>query len=82
MGVKVGSVKTLWRGIKRLFHGLGLVQNVLLLAVFYFLLFGPMALIVRLVKRDMLDIRGSDRPSFWTRRPPEEPSLERARRQS
>lgn len=74
--------KTIWHGIKRFFHGLGLVQNFLLLAVFYFVLFGPMALVARLAMRDLLDIHHPDRESFWKPRPAEEPSLKRARHQS
>ena len=74
--------KALWHGIRRFFHALGLVQNFLLLAIFYFLLFGPFALIARLTGRDFLGIRPSDQPSFWRPRPAEAPSLARARRQS
>jgi hypothetical protein len=74
--------KALWHGIKRFFHALGLVQNFLILAIFYFLLFGPFALIARLSGRDFLGIRRSDRASFWRTRPAEDLSLARARRQS
>ena len=74
--------KRLWHGIRKAFHGLGLVQNFVLLAIFYFVLFGPLALIARLAGRDWLDIRHPDRESFWKPRRQEEPSLERARRQS
>ena len=74
--------KKLWRGVKRVFHALGLVQNLVLLGVFFFVLFGPMALLIRLFRRDMLALRGGDRKSFWLPRPPEDTSLERAKRQS
>jgi len=74
--------KTIWHGIKRFFHGLGLVQNFVLLAIFYFLLFGPFALIIRLTGCDLLGLRHGDRESFWRPRPQIEPSLERARHQS
>jgi hypothetical protein len=74
--------RKLWSGIKRFFHGLGLVQNFILLSIFYFLLFGPLALIVRLTGRDLLGLRARGRESFWVKRRKVEPSLERARRQS
>ncbi|MFP4057776.1 MAG: hypothetical protein ACLF0G_13000 [Candidatus Brocadiia bacterium] len=72
----------LWHGLRKAFRALGLAQNFLLLAVFYFLLFGPLALVVRLARRDLLGTRRADRESFWQERPAEEPSLERARHQS
>ena len=74
--------KTLWQGLKKVFHALGLVQNFVLLAVFYFLLFGPMALLIRLFGRDLLGLRRRECETFWQPRPPEQTGLERARRQS
>ena len=74
--------KTLWLGIKKVFHTLGLFTNFILLAVFYFGPVGIYALFARLARRDFLDIRDGSRPSFWKPRRPEEPTLERARRQS
>ena len=74
--------KRLWSGVKRAFHALGLAQNFIFLAIFYFLLFGPMALVARLTGRDFLGLRHPDRESFWQKRPPEDLSLERAKRQS
>jgi len=74
---------TLWQGLKKVFHALGVVQNFVLLAVFYFLLFGPMALLIRLFRRDLLGLRRRrECETFWQPRPPEQTSLERARRQS
>jgi len=74
--------KRLWNGIKKVFHALGLAQNFILLAVFYFVLFGPFALVGRLTGRDFLGIRDPERKSFWKKRRAVEPTLERARRQS
>ncbi|MBL7223042.1 MAG: hypothetical protein ISS72_04240 [Candidatus Brocadiae bacterium] len=72
----------LWQGIRAIGHGIGLVANFVVLAVFYFLIFGPFALVIRLFRRDMLGLGGAERQSFWVPREPDEPSLERARRQS
>ncbi len=74
--------RKLWEGIRAAFHAVGLATNFVLLALFYFLVFGPFALLVRLLRRDFLALRPSGRSSFWRPREPEEPSLERARRQS
>jgi len=74
--------KKLWSGIKKVFHTLGLITNFILLAAFYFVPIGVYALFARLARRDFLDIRDGSRPSFWKPRRPDEPTLERARRQS
>ena len=74
--------KKLWLGIKKVFHTLGLVTNFILLALFYFVPVGIYALFARLARRDFLDVRSGDRQSFWKPRRLEEPTLERARRQS
>ncbi|MFW6161246.1 MAG: SxtJ family membrane protein [Planctomycetota bacterium] len=72
----------LWQGVLGVGHAIGLVVNFLILGVFYFLIFGPFALLARLFARDPLDLARDGRESFWSPREPEEPSLERARRQS
>ena len=72
----------LWTCLKQFFHKLGLVQNFIILAVFYFLLFGPFAIVSRLFKRDLLGLRTRGRESFRHKRRQTDPSLERARRQS
>ena len=72
----------LWQGIRAFGHGIGLVANFVVLALFYFLIFGPFALVIRLFRRDLLGLGGAERESFWEPRERTEPSLERARRQS
>jgi len=72
----------LWRGIQKTFHAIGLAQNFVLLALFYFLILGPFALVVRIARRDLLGLKDRDRESFWQRRPAEGDTLERARHQS
>jgi len=74
--------RKLWASIKRFFHKVGLVQNFVLLAVFYFVLFGPLAILVRLTGRDLLNLKEKGTESLWHKRRQVEPSLERARRQS
>jgi len=75
-------VAKLWQGVCAIGHGIGLAVNAVILAVFYFLIFGPFALLARLFSRDPLTLRDATRASFWQPRETEEPSLERARRQS
>ena len=72
----------LWQAICATFHAFGLVVNLFILAIFYFLIFGPFALVVRLLGRDFLGLRRAERETFWTTRRAEEPSLERAKRQA
>ena len=72
----------LWQAIGATFHAFGLVANLFILAIFYFLIFGPFALVVRLLGRDFLGLRRGERETFWTTRRAEEPSLERAKRQA
>ena len=72
----------LWQGIRAVFHAIGLAVNVLVLAIFYFLIFGPFALVVRLFGRDLLGLRRADRQTFWAKRRAETPSLDRARHQA
>ncbi len=75
-------VAKLWQGIRVVGHGIGLAVNAVILAFFYFFIFGPFALLARLFSRDLLALHEGGRESFWHPRKPEEPSLERARRQS
>ena len=75
-------VAKLWQGICAVGNAVGLVVNLVILAVFYFLIFGPFALLARLFSRDPLDLRGANRESYWCPREPEDTSLDRARRQS
>jgi len=75
-------VAKLWQGIRAVGHGIGLAVNAAILAVFYFFIFGPFALVARLFARDPLTLRDDGRESFWQAREPKEPSLERARHQS
>ncbi len=60
---------------------LGRVNTMVLLTVFYFAILGPVALILRILRKDLLDRWFEDRSSYWYDREQEEHSLERRSRQ-
>ena len=71
-------VRPVYRGAMTASHWMGQRVGVVLLAGFFVLVLTPVALVVRWLGKDLLDIRGSPeaRPSFW--RPPRpEGSLDR-----
>jgi len=71
-----------WDRIKAILGALGRAQTFALLLLFYVFVLGPVALLARLAGRDFLRLRARGRDSFWVPRPPDEPTLERARHQS
>ncbi len=76
--------KLVWR---RLFDGwnavvgrFGFVQTLVILALFYAVLIGPVALMAGLARRDLLDKRGlGSRGSAWQDADSAAPDLERAK---
>ena len=76
----MGIARAIWEGWKRLAHRIGVFNTKLLLFLFYYLLLGPISLLVRLVQRDILGKRIQDGSLY--RAPEDVPvGLERARRQ-
>ena len=58
----------------------GFVQTLVILALFYTVLIGPLALMAALARRDMLDKRGlGSRASAWRDADSAAPDLERAK---
>ena len=76
--------KSVWR---RLFDGwnavvgrFGFVQTLVILALFYAVLIGPVALLAGLARRDLLDKRGlGSKTSAWQDADSAAPDLERAK---
>jgi Family of unknown function (DUF5989)/Saxitoxin biosynthesis operon protein SxtJ len=58
----------------RLAEPMGRVGNRVVLTVFFFVVFAPFALVVRLLGRDRLDLRGEPRRSYWERMVQDEPT--------
>lgn len=55
-----------WQTWKRIAHRIGVVNTHILLFLFYFLIFGPFALVLRLFKRDMLEKKiPAHAETFW-----------------
>lgn len=69
-----------WARWKVLAQRIGDFQARVILTVVYFLVLGPMALLLR-VFRDPLSLKPPSRPSTWTPKPVQPESLETARRQ-
>ncbi len=62
-------------------HVVGVVQNFILLTLLYFLLFGPIALCLRLLGHDLLGLRRDDRASLYFPKDHVPTDLERCERQ-
>lgn len=67
-----------WMKFARL---LGRVNAVVFLTIFYFLLIGPAALVLKVFGRDLLDRRAEDRASYWYDKEQEAVSVERSKHQ-
>lgn len=64
-----------------LVHLLGIVQNFILLALVYYVVVGPLSLIIRLSRQDPLAMRRMEQPSFYTPKERIPTDLERCERQ-
>lgn len=64
----IRSMKILWRGWKRLAHGIITAQNTILLGIAFVFGIGPTAIVLKLMGRSMIDREpvGEDTAdSFW-----------------
>lgn len=52
----------------KLAHAIGRVNTAILLTLFYFIFIGFAKLVTLLARKDLLDIRLGDRPSYWKNR--------------
>lgn len=75
-----GTFKRIWEAWKRVGQFIGDLIARVILSVFYFTLFAPFGLGVRLFG-DRLDVKTKTKPSWWTEKKLPEPALEEARRQ-
>ena len=75
---KIGSV--LYRGWMAFAHGLAIVNTTLLLSIVYFILIGPMSLIARVLRKDLLGHRQTVK-SAWKNKEPLAHTLEQSRHQ-
>lgn len=77
----MGQLRTLWEWWRRVARRLGDVQARLLLTLFYFVIFGPFALIVRW-RSDPLAIKAGTLQGWRPRANGRDTAMERAGRQS
>lgn len=60
---------------------LGKINTVVLLTIVYVVILGPVSLVFRVLRRDLLDRNHEERASYWYDREHEEHSIERRSRQ-
>ncbi len=75
-------MKTIWRRWKDLAHGIIRGQNWFLMAVAYFVAVGPVAVVMRLIHKDMTDRGLGDEQcgSYWLKPSMEPQDIRRAQR--
>jgi len=74
-------LRKLWAGWKAFALWLGKVQTALLLTLIYHLTIGPIGLIGRLLRRDLMGLRRSENTSWWTPLPGATSTMDKARKQ-
>ncbi len=73
----MGNVfKHIYQGWKQLALRLASIQNMVILSLLYFLLFGSIWLLVKLFKKDLLASKTLKSNSFWIERRGEQTELE------
>ncbi|HCA82046.1 MAG TPA: hypothetical protein DEP53_20135 [Bacteroidetes bacterium] len=60
---------------------LGRINTVVLLTIVYVVIIGPVAIVFRILGKDLLDRSSEERPSYWYDRDNEEHTVERRSRQ-
>ena len=76
----MGFLKAIWEAWKRIAHRIGVFNTKLLLFLFYYLMLGPISLLVRMVQRDPLE-KSIQEGSLYRAPDSHTRDLERARRQ-
>lgn len=78
----IALFQAMWRRQKRFVHGIIYWQNWILMAVVYVVAVTPVALMMRLFRKPMLDVTLPDRQkkSYWSERTEGPMTWERARR--
>lgn len=62
-------------------HLLGRVNTALLLTLFYLLILGPVAMVLKLFGKDLLDRKAEQRTSYWYNKSKEPTTLEQSKHQ-
>jgi hypothetical protein len=77
----MGNPRGLWAGWKAFAHILGRIQTTILLSLVYCLALGPISLLGRLLRWDLLALRQSGHASYWVQLPQITSNMEQARKQ-
>lgn len=75
------EIKNILNKGKALSRKIGRVQSAVLLTIFYYTIFGIVALLTRCVKKDLLNLSWSKRDSYWLERERIDLDIERFKRQ-
>jgi len=76
---KIGSA--LYKWWMAFARALAFINTTLILTLVYLVLIGPSWLIMKLLRKDLLDRRMPDVPSYWKKKAPLEHTLEEGRHQ-
>ena len=79
------SAKSAWQRIRsywmKFAHLLGKLNSYLFLTLFYWILIGPAALVLKLLGKDLLDRSPKKKHSYWVDKQRDPQTLERSKRQ-
>jgi hypothetical protein len=80
-----GRDRTFWRTLAeywlRFARMVGKANAILLLTVVYFVIIGPGAILLKLLRKDILDRRAEVRESYWYDKVPEDQGLDQSKHQ-
>jgi hypothetical protein len=83
--VETGARMTIWRVAHEYWmkfaRALGKVNTVVLLTLVYFVFIGPASIVLKILRRDLLNRKAEPRSTYWYQKEQEEATLERSERQ-
>ncbi|MDP2886396.1 MAG: SxtJ family membrane protein [Ignavibacteria bacterium] len=83
--LETGGRKTIWRIAyeywMKFARALGKVNAFVLLTLVYFVFIGPTAIVLKILRRDLLDRNAESGSTYWYSKEQEETTLERSERQ-
>jgi hypothetical protein len=83
--VETGARKTIWRIAyehwMKFARALGKVNAFVLLTLVYIVFIGPTAVVLKILRRDLLNRKAEPRSTYWYHKEQEETTLERSERQ-
>lgn len=84
-GVEKGARKTIWRLAyeywMKFARALGKVNAFVLLTLVYVVFIGPASIVLKILRKDLLNRKAEARSTYWYQKEQEETTLERSERQ-